>query len=204
MIASLRGVVLERLADRVVVEAGGVGYEVFVAGPTLAALPPDGSEVRLAIHTHAVKDGGLQLFGFGGGRERAAFELLIEVQGVGPKVALQVLSGMPVGELCAVIGRGDVARLCAVRGIGRKTAERLVMELKDKVQPLAGEAAGAAGAPAPPALGGVVERAAQALQALGYKPGLAERAARAAAAALPDASLEALVREALRQAEVLR
>jgi Holliday junction DNA helicase RuvA len=203
VIASLRGAVLERLLDRAVVEAGGVGYEVFLAPPTLAALPPEGAEARLFIHTHAVKDGGLQLFGFLSARERTAFGLLLEVQGVGPKVALQVLAGLPVGELAAVIGRGDVARLCAVRGIGRKTAERLVMELKDKVAPLMGESPAPAAAPAGP-LDAAAQRAAQALQSLGYRPGLAERAARAAVEALPDAPLEALVREALRQAESLR
>jgi Holliday junction DNA helicase RuvA len=198
MIASLRGVVRERAADRVVLEVGGVGYEVFVTGPTAAALPAE-VEVQLAIHTHAVKDGGLQLFGFGTARERAAFEVLIEVQGVGPKVALQILAGLPVAELAAVIGRGDVARLVMVRGIGRKLAERLVTELKDKVAPLAAGAAPAPMPSTPPT--GAIARTAQALCALGYRPVLAERAAAAAAVALPDAPVEALVREALRQAE---
>jgi len=198
MIASLRGVVRERAEGRVVVEVGGVGYEVFVTGPTAATLPAE-VEVQLAIHTHAVQDGGLTLFGFTTAQERAAFEVLIEVQGVGPKVALQILGGMPVAELAAVIGRADVGRLVTVRGIGRKLAERLVTELKDKVAPLA---AGAPPVPAPAVPpSAAVARATQALCALGYRPGHAERAARAAAAALPDAPVEALVREALRQAE---
>jgi len=199
MIASLRGVVRERGADRAVIECAGVGYEVFVSASTAAGLPPEGVETRLSVHTHAVKDGGLQLFGFAEPRERAAFELLIEVQGVGPKVALQVLSGIAIADLAAAIARGEVARLCAVRGIGKKTAERLVTELRDRVGALV---AGAPPPAAPPvAPGGLAERVAQALEALGYRAAQAERAAHAAAAALPDAPLEVLVREALRQTE---
>jgi Holliday junction DNA helicase RuvA len=199
MIASLRGVVQERGADRAVIECGGVGYEVFVSAATAAGLPPDGAEVRLTIHTHAVQDGALQLFGFADPRERAAFELLIGVQGVGPKVALQVLSGIAVGELAGAIARGELTRLCAVRGIGKKTAERLVTELRDRVAPLLDGAPAPAAPPAAP--GSLVERVAQALVGLGYKAAQAERAARAAAEARPDASIEVLVREALRQTE---
>jgi holliday junction DNA helicase RuvA len=202
MIASLRGVVLERSADRAVVECGGVGYEVFVSAATAAGLPPEGTEASLSIHTHAVKDGGLQLFGFADPRERAAFELLIGVQGVGPKLALQVLSGIAVAELAAAIARGELARLCAVRGIGKKTAERLVTELRDRVASLLDGSPVPAAPPAGP--GGLVERVAQALVGLGYKAAPAERAARAAAEVLPDASIEVLVREALRQTEGLR
>jgi len=202
MIASLRGIVRERGADRAVIECGGVGYEVFVSAATAAGLPPEGAEARLSVHTHAVKDGGLQLFGFAEPRERAAFELLIEVQGIGPKLALQVLSGIAIGHLATAIARGEVARLCTVRGIGKKTAERLVTELRDRVGALVeGSPPPAAPSAAP---GGIAERVAQALEALGYRAAQAERAARAAAAALPDAPLEVLVREALRQTEGLR
>jgi holliday junction DNA helicase RuvA len=199
MIASLRGVVLERGVDRAVIECGGIGYEVFVSVATAAGLPPEGAEARLTIHTHAVKDGGLQLFGFADPRERAAFELLIGVQGVGPKVALQVLSGIAVADLAAAIAHGEVARLCAVRGIGKKTAERLVTELRDRVAALLDGTSAPAAPPATP--GGLVERVAQALVGLGYKAAQAERAARAASGTLPDASIEVLVREALRQTE---
>jgi Holliday junction DNA helicase RuvA len=202
VIASLRGVLLEQAADRVVLECAGVGYEVFVSAATAATLPPVGTEARLSVHTHAVKDGGLQLFGFAAAQERAAFELLIEVQGVGPKVALQMLSNIAIPDLAGAIARGEVTRLCAVRGIGRKTAERLVTELRDKVGTLL-EGAPVPTAPTPP-VGGLAESVAQALVALGYKAGQAERAARAAAATLPDAPLEALVREALRNTEVPR
>jgi holliday junction DNA helicase RuvA len=202
VIASLRGALLERGVDRVVIEAGGVGYEVFVTTATLSGLPAPGAEIKLAVHTHAVKDGGLQLFGFATAVERQAFQLLIEVQGVGPKVAVQILSGMPVGELAAAITRGDVARLCTVRGIGRKTGERLVMELRDKVAALGADASQPREV-SPPA-GADAGRAAEALVRLGYRPGLAERAAQAAARTMPGAPFEALVREALRQAEALR
>jgi holliday junction DNA helicase RuvA len=202
MIASLRGVLLERGPDRIVLECAGVGYEVLVSAATAAGLPAEGAEARLTIHSHAVQDGGIQLFGFSDPRERAAFELLIGVQGVGPKVALQVLSGIAVPELAAAIARGEVARLCTVRGIGKKTAERLVTELRDRVASLA---AGAPEPSAPPvAPGGPVERVAQALVGLGYRPAQAERAAQAAVAARPDAPIEALVREALRQTEAVR
>jgi Holliday junction DNA helicase RuvA len=199
MIASLRGVVQERGADRAVIDCGGVGYEVFVSAATAAGLPPDGAEVRLSIHTHAVKDGGLQLFGFADPRERAAFELLIGVQGIGPKVALQVLSGIAITDLAAAIARGEVARLCAVRGIGKKTAERLVTELRDRVAGLLDGTSTPAAPLATPS--GIVERVAQALVGLGYKAAPAERAARAAVGALPDAPIGELVREALRQTE---
>jgi len=202
MIASLRGTVLERGADNVVVECGGVGYQVLVSAATAAGLPAEGAEVRLTIHTHAVQDGGMQLFGFSDPRERAAFELLIGVQGVGPKVALQVLSGIAVTELAVAIARGELQRLVTVRGIGKKTAERLVTELRDKVGALA-EGAPTPAAP-PVAPGGIVERVAQALVGLGYKAAQAERAARAAVGALPEAPIEVLVREALRQTEGAR
>ena len=202
MIASLRGVVRERGADRAVIECGGVGYEVFVSAATAAGLPLEGTEAVLSVHTHAVKDGGLQLFGFSDPRERAAFELLIGVQGIGPKVALQVLSGISVADLAGAIARGEVARLCTVRGIGKKTSERLVTELRDRV----GGLLDGAPAPAAPSVapGGRVERVAQALVGLGYKAAQAERAALAATVALPEASIEVLVREALRQTEGLR
>ena len=203
MIASLRGIVQERSPDRAVIECGGVGYDVLVSAATAAGLPPEGAEVRLSIHTHAVQDGGLQLFGFADPRERTAFELLIGVQGVGPKVALQVLSGISVADLAAAIARGEVARLVAVRGIGKKTAERLVTELRDRVASLIVEGAPAPAAP-PVAPGGLVERVAQALVGLGYKAIQADRAARAALAAQPDAPIEVLVREALRQTEPAR
>ena len=202
MIASLRGIVRERGADRAVIECGGVGYEVFVSAATAAGLPPEGAEARLSVHTHAVKDGGLQLFGFAEPRERAAFELLIEVQGIGPKLALQVLSGIAIGHLATAIARGEVARLCTVRGIGKKTSERLVTELRDRVGALVDGAPAPAAPPVAP--GGLVERVAQALVGLGYKAAQAERAALAATVALPEASIEVLVREALRQTEGLR
>jgi holliday junction DNA helicase RuvA len=202
MIASLRGTVLERGADRVVVECGGVGYEVLVSATTAAGLPAEGAEVRLNIHTHAVQDGGLQLFGFSDPHERAAFELLISVQGVGPKLALQVLSGISVPDLAQAIARGELGRLVAVRGIGKKTAERLVTELRDRVAPLAEGPAAPVAQPVAP--GGPVERVAQALVGLGYKPAQAERAAHAALGAFPDAPIEVLVREALRQTETAR
>ena len=172
MIASLRGILLENDPEHVVIEAAGVGYAVTVTAAAQRALPPLGSEARLFIHTHAVQDGPLQLYGFAEPEERRVFETLLSVQGVGPRVAIAILSGMPIGDLVRAISTADVATLTKIRGVGRKTAERLAVELRDKIGVSTG--AGREAAPVfplashlPPGRRGEV---AGALQALGYRP----------------------------------
>ena len=138
MIASVRGEVLVRRPDHVVVECGGVGYRLSVSANTLRAVPRVGEEALL--HTHLVmRDDGMHLYGFGAEQERELFLMLIGVQSVGPKVALAVLSGGTPRELLNAIAAGDSARFQAVPGIGKRTAERIIVELREKV---AGETSG--------------------------------------------------------------
>ncbi len=173
MIAHLRGTLIEKGAEGVVLDVGGVGYAVTVTAATQRALPAIGAEARLHIYTHAVQDGPLQLFGFGDVEERRVFETLLAVQGVGPKVAVALLSGLSVGELVKAISGGDVTRLTQVRGIGRKIAERLAVELRDKIGAVTsgGGRAGGAGGPLPSAVPtGRIGEVYGALLALGYKP----------------------------------
>lgn len=132
MIAHLRGLLLEKHPNQAIVECQGVGYDVTIPISTFSALPEPGSEVRLRIHTH-VREDALALFGFVTAGEKNLFERLISVSGIGPKLAVTVLSGLPVADLVAAIRSGDLATLTRVPGIGKKTAERLVLELKDKV-----------------------------------------------------------------------
>jgi len=202
MIASLRGRLLERGTGGCVVEAGGVGYWVQISTTTARVLPGDGGEVFL--HTHLmVREDSHQLFGFAELDERRLFELLIGVSGVGPKVALAVLSGMKPGALARAIRDENLAALVAVPGIGRKTAERLVVELRDKIELIAAAAAAdePAAAPGSGRRGGPrsehFEDAVAALVGLGYSPPQAQDAIRRASEADGDASLEDLVRGAL-------
>src|SRR5215211_6441812 len=132
MIASVRGPVLLRRPGEVVLEAGGVGYRLSVSAQTLRAVPAAGNEA--ALHSHlVVRDDGIQLYGFASEAERELFLMLIGVQGVGPKVALAVLSGGAPRELLNAIATGDTARFQAVPGIGKRTAERIIVELREKV-----------------------------------------------------------------------
>jgi Holliday junction DNA helicase RuvA len=140
VIASVRGDVTVRRADHVVVECGGVGYRLAVSAHTLRSVPAAGDETLL--HTHLVlRDDGMHLFGFASEEERELFLMLVGVQGVGPKVALAVLSGGSPRELASAMAAGDAARFQAVPGIGKRTAERIIVELREKV---AGEAVSAA------------------------------------------------------------
>jgi Holliday junction DNA helicase RuvA len=168
MIASLRGALLESRPDSVVIEAGGVGYAVTITVAAQRALPPLGATTFLLIHTHSTQDGPLQLFGFADAEERRLFETLLAVQGVGPKVALAILSSQPTGELVRAISAADITALTKIRGIGRKTAERIAVELRDKIAH--GQVdAGGAGLPRTVPSGRLGE-VHGALTALGYKP----------------------------------
>lgn len=137
MIASLTGQVQKLYSDKVIVSVGGVGYEVFLSTDALARMPETGGDVFLYIHTH-VREDAFVLFGFPEEEEKELYLTLTTVSGVGPKVALGMLSGMVVTELCRAIGEADVKRLTTLKGIGKKTAERICVELKDKVSHLSG------------------------------------------------------------------
>jgi Holliday junction DNA helicase RuvA len=132
MIGSLRGRLLSRRPDNVIVEAGGVGYHVSVPVNLLSALPPEGSEVFLHIYTH-VREDALQLYGFPSEDEKRIFTTLLGVTGVGPKMALNILSGIAVKDFLNALDTEDVAMLCRVPGLGKKTAHRLILELREKL-----------------------------------------------------------------------
>src|SRR5262245_23238216 len=136
MIAHLRGKLAEKDPARVVVDVNGVGYEVFVPLTTFTALPDTGFEVSIDVHTH-VRDDVIALYGFSTRRERLIFEKLMTISGIGPKLAVTILSGGSVQGLVAAIKRSDLARLTAIPGVGKKTAERIILELKDKLQDFA-------------------------------------------------------------------
>lgn len=137
MIGSLRGRLISARPDNVIVEAGGIGYHVNMPVSMLSDLPPEGSEVFLHIYTH-VREDALQLYGFPSEEEKRIFTTLISISGVGPKMALNILSGIQVKEFLHAIDTEDVAMLCRVPGLGKKTAHRLILELREKL-PSAGE-----------------------------------------------------------------
>ncbi len=197
MIARLSGTVLEKQATRLVVDVRGVGYEVLVPLSTFYHLPEPGGTVSLRVHTH-VREDAIVLFGFGTALEQQVFERLIAISGIGPKLALAVLSGIDPGDLIRAVQSGDVARLTKVPGVGRKTAERIGLELKDRLkQPWAEEAAAAAGEPS-----GEAELRADLLSALlnlGYHRALAEKAVDGALGAPGGRTFERLLRDALRR-----
>jgi holliday junction DNA helicase RuvA len=170
MIAHLRGKLLSKHPSRAVVETGGVGYEVNISVPTFSELPANGSEVALHIHTH-VREDLLALYGFLRPAEKQLFEKLITVSGIGPKLAVTILSGMAADEMAAAIRGNDVARLTRIPGIGKKTAERMVLELRDKLPPAAGTSSAAM-----PVMNATEEDVLSALVNLGYQRASAEKA----------------------------
>lgn len=193
MIARLTGTLVESRPEAVVLDVGGVGYALAIPLGTFAALPPSGTTATLHVHTH-VREDALSLFGFATPAERELFEKLLSVSGIGPKVALAVLSGMPLHELVAAIAAQDARRLSTIPGIGKKLAERLALELKDKVSPAAASASAAAPRPRTT----TADDAVSALVNLGYKAPAAEAAVAAAAKEHPQAELAALLQAALR------
>jgi Holliday junction DNA helicase RuvA len=174
MIAFLRGKILEADGESAVVDVAGVGYHVLVSASTAAALSvaAAAADTQLWVHAHFVKDEPLRLYGFAEVSERALFQTLISVQGVGPRVALAILAGIAPGELVRAIATGDVARLTQVKGVGRKTAERLALELREKILDLpAAKIVASAPAPAPSARpSGPLGEVYGALIQLEYKP----------------------------------
>src|SRR5690348_1474683 len=138
MIASLRGVLVEKHPNQAIIETGGVGYDVTIPVSTYTHLPEAGAEIRLRIHTH-VREDALALFGFLTEDEKAIFEKLIGVSGIGPKLGVTILSGLAAPDLVNAIRRGEVERLVRIPGIGKKTAERMVLELRDKLPAISGD-----------------------------------------------------------------
>lgn len=197
MIAQLRGTLLEKHPNQAVVEAGGVGYDVTIPVSTFTHLPDSGAEVKLRIHTH-VREDALSLFGFLTQDEKAIFEKLIGVSGIGPTLAVKVLSGLAAPDLINAIRRGDSASLVRIPGVGKKTAERMVLELRDKLPAATGEQPPAA---SPDALSPIDQDVLSALLNLGCARPQAEAAVRkakaAAANAGANAEFEPLFRRAL-------
>jgi Holliday junction DNA helicase RuvA len=195
VIAHLRGTILEKHPNRVVVDVGGVGYDVAVPLSTFYVLADTGGNVTLRVHTH-VREDAITLFGFATALELDLFERLISISGIGPKVGLAVLSGIEPAELIVAIQRGDLARLTAIPGVGKKTSERIVLELKDRL-PKAEAAAVSESAAAEPVLR---DDLLSALINLGYHRPLAEKAVDAALkAAGRDAAFEPTLKQALRE-----
>ncbi len=194
MIAQLEGVLAEKTPEVVVLDVAGVGYEVRVPLSTYFGLPDEGKTVRLRVHTH-VREEALQLYGFSSSAERTGFRLLIGISGVGPRVALAILSGLSIERLVAAVRSRDISALRGVPGVGPKTAERILVDLRDRVGGLEVESESGT------APGGVEESTLSALVNFGYPHGHAERAVRSALESLGEAPLfEDLVREALRVA----
>src|SRR3954449_2479424 len=140
MIALLRGVLIEKHPNQVILDTGGVGYDISIPVSTYTMLPDTGAEVRLRIHTH-VREDALALYGFLTQDEKSLFEKLISVSGIGPTLAVKILSGLDAPDVILSIRRGEVERLVKIPGVGKKTAERMVLELRDKLPAPAGEEA---------------------------------------------------------------
>jgi len=195
VIASLRGRILEKQPSRIVVDVAGVGYDVSVPLSTFYGLGEPGSDIALRIHTH-LRDDALLLYGFTTKLEQDLFERLIGISGIGPKVALAVLSGIEPPDLIRAIERGDLARLTAIPGVGKKTSERIVLELKDRL-PRLQPAPAAEGPGAPPSA--LRDDVLSALINLGYHRPLAEKAVESAIKATVDGDFERTLKQALRE-----
>ena len=190
MIAHLRGTLLAKNPSHIIVETHGVGYEVAISVPAFSELPANGAEVALHIHTH-VREDALLLYGFLRLAEKHLFEKLLTVSGIGPKLAITILSGMPVDEMVGAIRSGDLVRLTRIPGIGKKTAERMVLELRDKLPaPAAGGEAGLAASP-------MEEDVISALVNLGYQRAAAEKALQLAGKGVAQKNFDLLFREVL-------
>jgi Holliday junction DNA helicase RuvA len=191
MIAHLRGKLLAKHPNQAVVETAGVGYDVTISVPTFSDLPAVGAEVALHIHTH-VREDALALYGFLRPSEKLLFEKLLTVSGIGPKLAITILSGMAADEMVGAIRGNDVARLTRIPGIGKKTAERMVLELRDKLP----QAPSATTAVTPP-MNVVEEDVLSALLNLGYQRAAAEKALAVATKNGKSGSFDLLFRETL-------
>lgn len=198
MIAHLRGVLLEKHPNTAIVEAGGVGYELTIPVSTFTSLPDTGGEVRLRVHTH-VREDAISLFGFTTREEKSLFEKLISVSGIGPKLAVTILSGLAAADLITAIRNGDVQQLVRIPGIGKKTAERIVLELREKLDAAMGATAAASPTGKPKtSFTSDEEDVISALLNIGANRASAEAAVNKAKAEAPGATFEVLFRTALR------
>lgn len=191
MIASLNGILTSRASDHLTVEVGGVGYRVLVSQQTFSRLPPVGQKVFLFVHT-AVREDDITLFGFVEEAERRIFQKLITVNGIGPRLALTILSGILPDELVEALHREDLVRLTAITGVGKKTAERMILDLKDKLVEWA-----ASGRPPTPGKQRLFEETVSALVNLGYTRSTAERTL-FQVPLLEGGKVETAIRDALR------
>jgi Holliday junction DNA helicase RuvA len=200
LIGRLAGRIVEDNADgTLVLDVNGVGYDVTAPLGTMGRVAPDPSGVvTLFVHTHVREDAFL-LYGFASRDDRAAFRALIGISNIGPKIAVSILSSLTAGEIALVVARGETARLTAIPGVGKKTAERIILELKDKlIAPPGASPVAAVGAPALPAASGAkTELVQSALTRMGFRPSEAERAVTALGARVETEPLGDLVREAL-------
>jgi Holliday junction DNA helicase RuvA len=197
VIAFLRGRILDKQPNRIVVDVNGVGYDVSVPLSTFYGLADVGGEIALRVHTH-VREDALALYGFATRLEQDLFERLIGVSGIGPKVGLAVLSGIEPLDLIRAIERGDLARLTAIPGVGKKTSERIVLELRDRLPRVEVAAVGDAAEPVgQPLL--LRDDLLSALINLGYHRPLAEKAVEAAIKRMPDGDFERTLKQALRE-----
>jgi len=196
MIAFLRGSIIEKHPNQVIVETSGVGYDVQIPISTYTSLPDAGSQVSLRIHTH-VREDALLLYGFWTMEEKLVFEQLISVSGIGPKLAITVLSGLATPDLVQAIRTSDIARLVRIPGVGKKTAERIVLELKDKLKPADGSAKIPAATQPGPSFSVLETDVLSALQNLGCSRPAAEEAIRKAKSKGIEEGFEPLFRAAL-------
>lgn len=198
MIARLSGTLIHKHVNFIVIDAQGVGYRVFVPLTTFYELPEAGERIALYIHTQ-VREDAISLYGFHAEREREIFQIMLGVSGIGPRLALNILSGISAAEFVVAILQGNLARLVAIPGVGKKMGERLIVELKDKIARLDAAAAGA-GERRVVSLEFLKEDALSALTNLGYKTAAARGAVDAVvAAAAEPPSLDVLLKEALKR-----
>jgi Holliday junction DNA helicase RuvA len=195
MIASLRGALLEKRPNQIVIDVHGVGYDVAIPISTYSALPDAGAEVSVRVHTH-VREDAIALFGFLTGDEKMLFEKLISVSGIGPKLGITVLSGLAATDLTNAIRSGDIQKLTRIPGVGKKTAERIVLELRDKVDLVAGAATPVSTEKSTP-FTDIEHDVLSALMNLGCQRPAAETAIRKAVAGGSPATFEPLFRKAL-------
>ncbi len=196
MIAHLRGTLLEKHPNQAVVEAGGVGYDVAIPVSTYSALPEPGQEVRLRIHTH-VREDAIQLFGFSTGEEKMLFEKLISVSGIGPKLGMTVISGLAAADLISAIRAGATDRLVRIPGVGKKTAERIILELREKLPQVAAGASSSTAPEGKASFSALEQDVLSALVNLGCSSAAAEAAIGKAKAAGAPMVFEPLFRRAL-------
>lgn len=197
MFALITGKLAHKSASEVIVDVGGIGYQVYIPLSTFYELPETGDHVSFHIHTH-VKEDAIQLFGFRSHEEKSTFKLMIQVSGIGPKLAINVLSGISAPELARAVSGGDLARLVAIPGIGKKTAERMVLELKEKFSKMIKEEmAGPAMTQVPDDI--LMNDALSALENLGYKQPVAKKALEQVRGSLDgDLTIEELLKQALK------